>query len=154
MKSTTMISELVGCHFSSLTLLALSLISAGCTGEAQLAEERQAGQAAYDAGVSQFEAGNFEQAEQSFRDALSGILEPDLLFPAARYHALSLAHTGRIDEALGVLAEYEQGASGEDAYIVARAEAYAAAGQSDLAKDEYAAARELNPRIVVPNEYR
>ncbi|MEZ6061152.1 MAG: hypothetical protein R3C19_12375 [Planctomycetaceae bacterium] len=135
-------------------ILYLCLLCCGCSGQAQLAEERQAGQSAYDDGVSQFDSGQYEEAAASFETALGGVLEPDLIFPAARLRALSLAKTDRVDEALQVLRENEQGASGPEAITLARAEVYASAGRRELAKQEYAAVKKMNARFQIPAEYR
>jgi tetratricopeptide (TPR) repeat protein len=128
----------------------ICMVAYGC-GDAETATQRQSSQAAFDAGVTAFEAGHFSDAEFQFTAAIdAGLLHPDLYCDAIISRAVARAEIGRADEALADLDVIGKDAPDLDRVHAARARVYLRMGNREQAVSEFQLAAKINPRAEKP----
>ena len=129
----------------------LCLACCGCGSDDRQSSARESSQQLFDAGLSAFEAGDYEQAAELLGQAMEGPLHPDTLVTAGIHRAKARAHSGQLDDALSILESVEQGLPSEADYQVALGEIYAATGDLPSARKAFSQAKSLDRRIQVPS---
>ena len=138
----------------SLTLL-LFLLSCGCSSEQIPSSSIAASQSSYDEGIAAFEASDFSTADAGLTNAISNSgLDPDQMADALLKRAVARKELGQLEEALADVAAAEPGAPDLSVVYQIRGNIRIAQGDLAAAKQNYAEAKKLNPRIQLPAELK
>lgn len=142
-------SSSVLCYFA-FVVIGLSAI-VGCGGNGVPAENAATAQQSYDQGLEAFEAGRLADARPLFDASLtSGGLPVDLIVDAYLKRAMCAADAQDFAAAEADIAAAEQGAMEIDQVHVARGFLLMKKGDQAGADAEFAAAKKLNPKVVLP----
>lgn len=138
---------------SLLLLWVLScLIFPGCGGGAIPEGSAASAQHAFDLGNDQFMQQKYAEAEAAFTKSLETPgLNPDLLIEALLTRARARVELGSLDAAMEDVVAAEQGATEPEQVCVVKGLILRKKGRESEAKAEFARARKLNPRVVIPN---
>lgn len=134
-----------------LVTLAGMMTLSGCTGGGVSAESAASAQQSYDQALEAFEAGRLADARPLFDASLTlGGLPVDLVVDAYLKRSMCAAEAQDFAAAEADIATAEQGAMEMDQVHVARGFLLKKQGDQAGADAEFAAAKKLNPKVVLP----
>lgn len=140
----------LGCGLPLVMLVGLVTLG-GCAGGGVSAESAASAQQSYDQALEAFEAGRLADARPLFDASLTlGGLPVDLVVDAYLKRAMCAAEAQDFEAAEADIATAEQGAMEMDQVHVARGFLLKKQGDQAGADAEFAAAKKLNPKVVLP----